>query len=299
MQAPLGFARLDVAAGSPMEALVRLAERVAASDLPVLIEGETGTGKTTLARALHETSRRQGGPFRVASAALPLADALGASAGGTLVASEIAEAPPAAQAGLVEAIDAGTVRVIATTRAAEGEVRAGRLRPDLYWRLAGATLALPPLRERRIDLPLLAEAMTARAMAAQGRRVDALSREILDPLLAHDWPGNLHELAGETGRLVLLSEDGRLSAAHLSPRVRAGAARADEPAACVRTLKARVEAMEARVLREALARHHGNKSRAAADLGLSRVGLRAKLERYGIAAPARPEPAEPPLDTVG
>ncbi len=325
-----GFERIVRAPGSPMEGVCRLAAQIASFDVPALILGETGTGKELLARAIHYGSLRSDKPFyAVNCGAIPdelLESELfghrrgaftGAHAnriglleqadGGTVFLDEIGDTSPAFQVKLLRFLQEGEIRpvgsnqtltvdvriVAATNRDLEEEARAGRFREDLYYRLAVSPLGVPALRDRPLDIPLLAEQLLARAIKAQGKQVAGIEPEALNLLAAYDWPGNVRELENEVVRMLMLTAGDRLAAADISARIlRAAPAGAADPVADAAlavsgTLKDRVEQMEARILRETLTRLRWNKSRAAEELGLSRVGLRAKLERYGIEAPLR------------
>ena len=181
------------------------------------------------------------------------------------------------------------VRVIAATnRDLEQDVRDGRFREDLYYRLATITVRVPPLRERPMDVPLIARQVLARAMAALGRQADGFSHEVIACLIAYRWPGNVRELQNEVMRMLALADGRKLGAEYLSPRVLQAAGGEEEErdlsllAGLDGGLKERMEQLEARVLKEALIRHRWNKTRAAQELGLSRVGLRSKLSRYGL-----------------
>jgi two-component system response regulator HupR/HoxA len=324
-----GFERIVRAPGSPMEAVCRLAAQVASFDVPALLLGETGVGKELLARAIHAGSLRGDRPFRaVHCGAIPdelLESELfghckgaftGAHAaregllqqgdGGTVFLDEIGDTSPAFQMKMLRFLQQGEIRpvggdatvsvdvrvIAATNRDLEAEVRAGRFREDLYFRLAVCPIRIPPLRERPADIAPLAQRLLHDAMAAHGKRVGALGSEVTAQLAAHVWPGNVRELANEILRMLMLCAGDRLSVRDLSPGV-LRAAPADQPAdpmleaalACRGPLKDRVERLEARILREALLRHGWNKSRAADELGLSRVGLRAKMDRYHVTAP--------------
>ncbi len=153
---------------------------------------------------------------------------------------------------------------------------------------------MPSLRERPGDIGLLADRLLQRAIAAHRKQVDGLSADTLPFLTAYDWPGNVRELENEVTRMLMMASGAQLTAADISPRILRAAPRdqAADPVAdaCLvveGTLKDRVEQLEARILRETLTRLRWNKSRAAEELGLSRVGLRAKLDRYGVEPPVR------------
>ena len=326
-----GFERIIRATGSAMDPVCRTAAQIASFDVPALIEGETGTGKELLARAIHYGSLRSDRPF-IALNCGAIPDELleselfghrkgaftGAHAnrsglleqadGGTIFLDEIGDTSPAFQVKLLRFLQEGEIRpvgsnetlsvdvrvVAATNRDLEAEAREGKFREDLYFRLAVSPLHVPALRNRPTDIALLTERLLDRAMKAHGKAVDGAEPEVLEFFAAYDWPGNIRELENEITRLLMLSDSGRLSAAHLSPRILRATPqdRDDDPVADAAlavegSLKERVELMEARILREVLTRHRWNKSRAAEELGLSRVGLRAKLDRYGIEPPVR------------
>ena len=317
-----GFERLARAAGSPIDGLCDTVGRVARYDIPILVTGESGTGKELLARAVHYASPRSGHAFVVANcAALPdtlleselfghkrgsftgaYEDHVGLfqqAEGGTLFLDEIGETTPLFQVKLLRALQDGEIRPIgagrpgrvdvrviaATNRDLDADVRTGRFREDLYYRLAGLTLRMPSLRERPADIPVIAQRVLQEAMAALGKEVGGFTAEAVACMRAYPWPGNVRELQNEIHRMLALGDGDRLGVDLLAPNVRQaaqsgnGAAASDPGDASLRNL---VQTLEAQVLEETLARHRGNKSRAAHELGLSRVGLRAKLARYGL-----------------
>ncbi len=312
-----GFDRLTRAPDSPLNEVCQLAQKISGHDLPVLITGESGTGKELLARAIHYASTRAEQPFVVENCgAMP--DTLleselfghkrgaftGATEsrtglfqqadGGTLFLDEIGETSPAFQVKLLRALQEGEVRpvgsprpvavdvrlIAATNRNLEADVRSGRFREDLYYRVAGITLYLPALRERPQDIAPIVTEMLARS-ALKGRQ---MSNEALRCLISHPWPGNVRELQNEVRRALALGDGPLLGADLLSARVR-------QPASIVEdhneahesgALKHQLERVEAQFIREAMQRHRGNKSRVAEELGLTRVGLRMKLMRLGL-----------------
>ena len=301
-----------------MNEVYRLVERLAPSPLPVLVEGETGTGKELVARALHELSPRKKGPFvSVNCAALPEAlveselfghvrggftgavdDAPGlfrAAHGGTLFLDEVGDLPPPAQAKLLRALEGGEVRPVggnapilvdvrvisATNRDLDELRRAGRFRDDLYYRLKAVRLRLPPLRERREDIPLLLSEFLSSAASETGTPAKVPDAEALRRLLDYDWPGNVRELLNEARRLAAFPGSS-VSEEALSPEIRAERVPAAPSAPGPDALRRAALDGEARVLRAALDRCGGNKTRAAALLGLSRLGLRKKLSRCGL-----------------
>jgi len=320
-----GLDGLIRAAGSPLDAVCTLIGKVAPFDLSVLISGESGTGKEMVARAIHYCSRRADKAFVVENCgALPdqlleaelfgykrgaftgayedRAGRFQQADGGTIFLDEIGETSPAFQVKLLRVLQEGEfrplggarpvsvdVRVIAATnRDLEAEVREGRFREDLYYRLATVPLHVPPLRERPMDIPLLAERLLEASQKALGKNCEGFTGEAAACIAAYRWPGNVRELQNEILRMLALAETPRLGAELLSPRVlrtpvgETQAAELSLLAGMSGGLKERMEQLEAQVVKEALIRHRWNKSRAAAELGLSRVGLRNKLERYGL-----------------
>lgn len=312
------------AEGSPMDLVCAKVNRVSPYDVTVLLFGESGTGKELCARALHYNSLRGDKPFVVENcAALPdelleselfgykrgaftgaVEDRAGLferADGGTIFLDEIGEVSPAFQVKLLRVIQEGEIRplgcarrrnvdiriIAATNKDLETEVRAGRFRQDLYYRLSTISIHLPSLRDRKIDIPPIANALLQSSMRSLNKQVDGFSPETLTCMQAYHWPGNVRELQNEIQHMLVMSNDKILGAELLSPRVLRAAPKEDEAqmdilASLDGSLKERIESIEARILRESLIRHRWNKSQAARDLGLSRVGLRSKLERYGL-----------------
>ncbi len=309
---------------SCMNAVCKIIRTVAPFDVNVLISGESGTGKELCARALHYNSLRHDHPFVVENCgAIPddlleselfghkrgaftgaMEDRVGLlerANGGTIFLDEIGEISPAFQVKLLRVLQEGEIRpvgsntrrsidvrvIAATNRDLEEEVRAGRFRQDLYYRLATFTIEMPPLRARPQDIPLLAEHILAETMEQLGKQVKGLTDEALECLQAYHWPGNVRELQNEIKRMLVLGQEEWLGADLISPHVLRAtpeevAQDMDLLTGMEGTLKERIEALEAMILRETLIRHRWNKTRAAQELGLSRVGLRSKLERYGL-----------------
>ncbi len=284
----------------------------------------SGTGKELLARAIHYASPRAGGAFVVENcAAIPdtlleselfghkrgaftgaVDDHVGLfqrAHGGTIFLDEIGETSPAFQVKLLRVLQEGEVRPVGSTRALpvdvrvvaathrplEDDMRAGRFRADLYYRLAGVTLAMPPLRDRAGDVAPIARRLLAEAGVELGRPGIAFDDDVLPCLMAYPWPGNVRELRNEIARAVALADGARVPARAFSARVLRGRAGQDPSAApaalpAAGTLADRLDAVEAMLLRETMLRHRWNKTHAARELGLSRVGLRAKLQRFGL-----------------
>ncbi|WP_417820920.1 sigma-54-dependent transcriptional regulator [Terasakiella sp.] len=298
--------------------------RVAPYDISVLITGESGTGKELAARALHYNSHRANKAFVVENcAALPdqlleselfgyksgaftgaVEDRIGLferANGGTIFLDEIGEVSPAFQVKLLRVLQEGEIRplgasktrqvdvrvIAATNRDLAADVKSGRFREDLYYRLTPIGIHLPPLRERIEDIPVLVQKLLHQATINLGKKVDGISDEAITCMQAYHWPGNVRELQNEIQHLLVMSDSNILGANNLSARILRAAPRDEELeiqslSKLNGNLKDRVESIESRILKECLIRHQWNKSRAAKELGLSRVGLRSKLERYGL-----------------
>ncbi len=312
---------------SPQSCMNQVCEkirRISPYDVSVLLTGESGTGKELAARALHYNSPRWDQPFVVENCgALPdelleselfgykkgaftgaVEDRAGLferASGGTVFLDEIGEVSPAFQVKLLRVLQEGEIRplgssqtrqvdvriIAATNRDLEQEVREGRFREDLYYRLATVTIQLPSLRERKMDIPLIANSILDSSMKQLGKRVQGFTSETLACMQAYHWPGNVRELQNEIRHMLVMGDDDLLGAELLSSRVLRAAPVEDEAELQMLddldgSLKERVESLEARILKETLIRHRWNKSQAAKELGLSRVGLRSKLERYGL-----------------
>ncbi|NDU92418.1 MAG: sigma-54-dependent Fis family transcriptional regulator [Ferrovum sp.] len=318
------FSRITRAAASPLNKVLDLATRLAGCDIAVHISAESGTGKELLGRAIHYCSSRGGRSFVIENCGA-MSDTLLESElfghkrgsftgafedrvglfeqadGGTIFLDEIGDTSPAFQVKLLRVLQEGEIRPVgssrsrkvdvrvisATNRDLEEEVRAGRFREDLYYRLTQFVLTVPPLRERSMDIPLLAFDFLGAAALGMGKKIAGFTPEALDCLTRYCWPGNVRELQNEILRALTLA-DGQHIGAHLfSPRVLQAAPEEDTHdmnllAGLDGGLKGRMESLEARVLRETLIRHRWNKTRAASELGLSRAGLRSKLSRYGL-----------------
>ncbi|MCE9668156.1 sigma-54 dependent transcriptional regulator [Myxococcus stipitatus] len=299
-------------------AAVSLAERVAVSDLPVLVTGENGTGKELVARTVHFKSRRRAGPFiPVNCGALPetlLESALfghvrgsftGATKdhrglfaeadGGTLFLDELGDMTPALQVKVLRALETGDILPVGADRPVRVDVRLisathrdlgrmlqeGTFREDLYWRVKGVEVRLPPLRERVADLPLLAKHFLNQcAHLTPDGRARLLSDAAAEALVAHAWPGNLRELRHEMQRATVLAGERR----EVQPEDLSftGSERPRATASGGGTLAAKVEALERREIEAVLERFGGNRTHSAEALGLSRQGLLKKLERYGL-----------------
>jgi Sigma-54 interaction domain/Bacterial regulatory protein, Fis family len=284
-----------------------------------LIQGETGTGKGLLARAIHRAGQRSSGPFvDVNCAAIPdtlleaelfdyergaFTDARRAKLGlfqtanrGTIFLDEIGLLPLALQGKILTVLEARTVRrlgrtqsepldvaiVTATSEDLVAAIREGRFRQDLYHRLAVVMLRLPPLRERGADIVRLADHFLLRACADYGRPRKILSAEARQVLLAYAWPGNIRELANVIERVVLLSDESVATAEVLDLATGIPDVSAPIPPRRERPLRELVAVLEREQLLEALHATSWNVSHAALRLGLSRGNLRYRIEKYGL-----------------
>jgi len=311
----------DIIGESPtMKALFAQLSKVVDTRATVCIEGETGTGKELIARAIHYQSKRRDKLFVAQNcAALPetlLESELfgyrkgaftGAdhdhkglfeiASGGTLFLDEITELPLGLQAKLLRVLQEGEVRplgalkpisvdvrlISATNKSMEAEVEAGRFRQDLYYRLKVFPIRLPPLRERREDIPLLCQHFLKKYATEMKKPVGGISREAMDLLVSYHWPGNVRELENEIQRLVIQSEPNAvIEPEHLSPQVRKVECLMGRIAPKKGTLKDMMEEVERWLLTEALREHGGNKTRTAEALGITREGLHKKLAKYGM-----------------
>jgi DNA-binding NtrC family response regulator len=303
-----------------MQRVYKLVAKIAESTMTVLILGETGSGKELVAEAIHRGSPRRGGPFiRLNCAALPEtlleSELFGhergaftgaerrkqgffeAAHGGTLFLDEVGEMPPQLQAKLLRVLEGkvitrvgGTaettvdVRVVcATHRDLQADVRTGRFRQDLLYRIGGFTVAVPPLRDRKSEIVPLAEHFLRAAAADQRRAPPALSPEARDALLAYRWPGNVRELENAIERALVLCDD-TITLADLPDRLREIGARGG-PAGPVSDIAGRLEEVERTAIAAALEAHGDNQTRAARALGLSRRALIYKMEKYGLKPP--------------
>ncbi|HYQ81961.1 MAG TPA: sigma 54-interacting transcriptional regulator [Anaeromyxobacteraceae bacterium] len=299
-----------------------LARRAASNDLPVVLIGESGTGKELFAQAIHTSGGRRGGPFIAVNcgsipAALLEAELFGYEAGtftgarkegnagkfeeaggGTLFLDEVSELSPQAQAALLRVLQEREVvrlggsmprridiRVIAASnRELAGEMRAGRFRPDLFFRLNVLTIAVPPLRERPTDVPLLARAFLRDAEGEVGRSGLRFSEEALRALCQYDWPGNIRELRNVVLRLAATVPQSAIEHSDLPEEVRAArTAPPEAPAGPVPVAPRPPPSDPDRDgLRHALEASGWNVARTAASLGVSRMTLYRWLHKHGI-----------------
>jgi two-component system NtrC family response regulator len=303
--------------------VVSLVRRVAPSEATVLIQGESGTGKELIAKAIHYASPRAPRPLiRVNCAALPetlLESELfghekgaftGAVAlrkgrfelahGGTLFLDEIGDLPLHLQAKLLRVLQereferVGSsapvkvdVRLLsATNRNLDALIKTGAFREDLYYRLNVVTVLLPPLRERRQDLPALMDHFLRLFAEKNGKTIHGFTREARDALLRYDYPGNVRELENLIERAVVLTRDQVIARGDLPLSLDA----AEESSSQQTHLTAAVEGLERRMMRDALARAGGVQTRAAELLGITERALRYKLKKYGLQGDAEHPP---------
>ena len=303
-----------------MQAVFETAIRVAPSGTPVLITGETGTGKEVVARAIHAASGRNNF-VALNCAALPpslveselfgfrrgaFTDAnrdhaglVEAAANGTLFLDEVAEVPLAVQPKLLRFLQNGEFRrlgdntaqvsrarvIAATNKDPEEEVASGRLRDDLYYRLNIVHIALPPLRERPVDIPVLAEHLLRRLSERYQLDYAALMPDALASLMAYEWPGNIRELENVLARALALRAGDRIARHDLPPQVSHAAPASQSAAPLEEDLSLSLEDLERRYILRVLESTRGNKLKAAAILGIDRSTLHRKLKQMqGMAA---------------
>ena len=327
-EAPFAVQRVLVGAHPAIVKLRALIERVAPTEVTVLITGESGTGKEVVAQAIHALSPRCDQPFvAVNCAAIPhdllesemfghergaFTGAAGSRHGllatadrGTIFLDEIGEMPNGLQAKLLRVLEDGAVRPVGSDRATRVNVRViaasnvdlgdavgrGVFRADLFYRLQVVPIVIPPMRERRSDIPLLTEFFLDRIRERTPGRDLTISREAMVALWSYDWPGNVRELEHMVERLAILSEDSTIDTPIL-PESLVVSVRPPTPAIPVRlgeggvNLNNLVRELEGRYINDALKQSGGNKQAAARLLGLKRTTFSAKLRRCGVIATA-------------
>ena len=301
---------------APMRQVFETVQQVALSRATVLISGATGTGKELIAKAIHNLSPRKNGPFiAVHAAALPtslleselfghekgaftgaverrigrfeLAD------GGTLFLDEVGELEPQIQVKLLRVLEerafervggAKTLQVdvrlvAATNKDLKKLVSEGKFRDDLFYRLSVVTVDLPPLRERRDDIPLLVKSFLDEFSRENGKQVHELTPEAMNLLLAYDWPGNVRELRNAIEQMVVLARGERLTVRDVPAAIRGGA---DLTKINVVRAGMTVEDAERQLIVQALKETDGNRTKAAQKIGVSRRTLHRKLKVYGL-----------------
>ena len=303
-----------------MQRVYALMQRAAEADITVLVRGESGTGKELVAKSFHHNSLRKDGPFvAVDCAAIPEAlieselfghergaftgaatrriGAFERAHGGTILLDEIGNMPLAVQSKLLRVLQerhiqrvggSGSVpvdiRVVAATNMdLERAVRAGEFREDLFYRLAAFPIVIPPLRERREDIPLLARHFLDKHGASRGKSLDGISTAALRLMLQYDWPGNVRELENAIERAVLLETGAVLQAANLPPGLSPVLAAAAAGGRSMPTAVVPLAEVERQALVHALDVAGHNVTQAARSLGINRVTLQRKLKKYGYA----------------
>jgi Nif-specific regulatory protein len=303
-----------------MKSVLAQLERVIDTRATVCIEGETGTGKELIASAIHYQSGRKDKMFVAQNcAALPEnlleselfghkrgaftsadSDKKGLfeiADGGTLFLDEMGEMPMSLQAKLLRVLQEGTIRpvgatsekqvdvriICATNRDLAAEVEKGSFRQDLYYRLMVFPIKLPPLRDRREDIPALAAHFLKRYAEEYRVELPGFSQDALDALASYNWPGNIRELENEIQRIVIQAESGHwIEVTDLSPRLRKIEGTVTRIAPKQGTLKEMMDQVERWLIAEALRDHGGNKTKTAATLGITREGLHKKLAKFGV-----------------
>ena len=301
-----------------MQAIYQLIERAAKSDIPVLVQGETGTGKELAARAIHYNSTRKDQRFLSQNCAALSPELLqselfghkkGAFTGatenhigifeeaneGTVFLDEIADASPQLQRSLLRVLQEGEVRrvgetedravdvriIAATNRDLKQEVEKGSFREDLYYRLDVIQINMPPLRERMEDVPLLAKHLLIRAREDANKSVGELTVGAIKALTSHDWPGNVRELENKIRRAVVLAEeDSEITPDLFSEAI--GYAVSDVSVEYQGRLQDHVQEYEKRLIRDALEKCEGNITHTARKLGMTRAGLQKKINRLRL-----------------
>ena len=324
-----GATRL-VGRSAALERVRRLVARVATSEAAVLVRGETGTGKELVARAIHEGSGRSGGPLvAVNCGALPehlveselfghrkgaftgadehRAGLFEVADGGTLFLDEIGELPKPLQSRLLRALESGEIRrvgdnqpitvdvrlVCATHRSLEQMVAAGEFREDLLFRINTFEIAVPPLRDRSDDIPELVEHFVRKARPQTPTQAAVVEPDVLAVLAAHQWPGNIRELANAVEHALVLCDDLPLKVEHLPARLAGLVPRAELPVTPRTAARGVVSLreLEMQAILEGLDRNQGNKVRTAEELGISLKTLYNKLHQLQEADQAAARPA--------
>ncbi len=308
-----------VGKAASMQELYRMVEKVRDYDSLVLIQGENGTGKELIAKALHYNSKRAASKFLAVNCAAfnenlleselfghvkgaytgAIKDKEGlfeASAGGTLFLDEIGDTSLAMQVKLLRVLQDGTFSpvgstgtkqstariVCATNKDLAKAVKEGTFREDLFYRLNVINLWVPPLRERKEDIPLLVEHFLEKNSKGSEKKQVKISKTCLNALLNHSWPGNIRELENEVERLWVLCDDGHeISEEFLSPRIKSKK-QEESFTPTSENFKGAISELECRLIAEGLKKYAGNKSQLAKALGISRASLIMKVEKFGL-----------------
>jgi two-component system response regulator HupR/HoxA len=309
-----------------MATVCNLAKKASSTNLPVLIQGETGTGKELIAHGIHRNSDRNQQPLLVHNCGGmsdellhselfghkrgaftgAISDRLGlfpAADGGTVFLDEIADVSPAFQVSLLRFLQEGEVKPLGSDQIIQCDVRIitacnhplddlitkGLFREDLFYRLNGFQLTIPPLRNRIKDVEVLANFLVAKFSIELNRKTLGISPAVLDKFMLYHWPGNVRELENEIKRMIAINDDSTfITEASLSPHIaelKPNVKSVDKGLSLNgQTLKQKVEEIEAKIITETLVRQRWNQSKTAAELGLSRVGLANKIKRYELAS---------------
>ena len=302
-----------------MDDILRLLTKVGDSSATVLFMGETGTGKGLLAQVVHEiSSRRDRALVQVNCAAIPeqlleselfgyvhgaftgaLRDKSGLfeeAEGGTIFLDEIEKVPESVQAKLLHVLDSGEIRPVGATRSKRVDarvicatgcdlrdrIREGRFLEDLFYRLNDITVRVPSLRERREDIPVLAQHFLERYSTQMAKRVRGFAPDVLRSFLGHEWRGNVRELEKTVKRMVVLADDDSMLDASLLPDEMREISSGNGAKVPSRTLRTNVAQLERKMIAEALERNRGNKARTARDLGLSYPTLLTKIRTFKL-----------------
>ncbi len=300
-----------------MRSLITTLRQVAPSSIPVLITGESGTGKELIAQALHNNSDRSKKPFVPLNCA-GLSDSIledelfghikgaftGAEKdrkgrfefadGGTLFLDEVGDMPTNMQAKLLRVLESGEVvrlgsnearhvdvRLVSATNHDLGQlVKDGKFREDLYFRIKGVELHLPPLRERREDIPLLVRHYVSKYAEKLNKPVPEVAEDVQTTLMSHDWPGNIRQLMNIVQNMVVIAEGDKVEPRHLPPEVRQGGG--DDTTQLPDTGGMSLDQIEKKAIRDALRVTAGNREQAAKMLGIGERTLYRKLKEYGL-----------------
>ncbi|MDP8234281.1 MAG: sigma-54 dependent transcriptional regulator [Candidatus Saelkia tenebricola] len=304
-----------------MQEVFRIMQKVVNTNSTILIKGETGTGKELIAKALHYHSKRRNAPF-IAVNCSALTETLleselfghikGSFTGavvekkglfeaadkGTFFLDEVSEISPGLQAKLLRVLQEGTIKrvgatqdinvdvriIAATNRILEKEVERGTFRRDLFYRICVIEVGIPPLRDKKDDIPLLAEHFLSIYTQKNDKEktIKGMAPDTIKYLIEYDWPGNIRELEHEIERAVILSEGPHIIASDLSEKIRTGGINLKLEEIKDKTLKGVVEIYERRILTEILFELKWNKSKVAKVLGISRQALNKKVEKYDL-----------------
>lgn len=314
-----GFDQM-IGKSQPMQDLYRLLERVCDSETTVLVQGENGTGKELIAKALHYNSRRKNKKFLVANCGAfnenlleselfghlkgsftgAVKDKKGlfeAADGGTLFLDEIGDTSPQMQVKLLRVLQEGTFTPVGSTEVRKSNVRVvaatnknllamvstGEFREDLYYRLNVINVVVPPLKDRKEDIVILSDHFLEKYARNTKTEKKSLTKDCIERLMDHDWPGNVRELENEVERLcVLAAEYSKIPDDYLSPRIRDSQSKKFPGLRVNGNLKDSLEDLEKQMILEGLERTGWNKSRLAKELGISRAGLITKVNKYGL-----------------